>query len=83
MGAFSIRAVVNDYKIVNPDYPHFHALITSATLTEISVTDCPSNPQAFVMFKLAVSPQVKTYELLAAKMKLLQKMAALIKEART
>ena len=84
MGAFSIRAVVNDYTIVNGDTPDFHALITSATLTEISVTDCPSNPQALVMVKVAGSPAVRTLELLVAKMKLLQQMAALIqKEVRT
>jgi hypothetical protein len=80
MGAFSIGAVVLDYEIVNADSPNFHALTTQAELTEVSLTDTPSNPFAIVHDRNRVSPAVQTYELLTAKMKLLQKMTALIQK---
>src|SRR5262245_39565854 len=66
-GAFSIRAVVNDYEIINGDTPDFYAIIKSAELTEISLTDNPSNPHALVLDRYRVSPAVQAYQLLAAK----------------
>jgi hypothetical protein len=79
-GAFSIRATVNEYEIINGDSPDFYAIIKSATLTEISLTDNPSNPYALVHDRYRVSPAVQVLDLLAEKMKRLQRMTVLIKE---
>jgi phage head maturation protease len=82
-GAFSIAATVIDYEIVNGDTPDFFALIKSAELNEISLTDNPSNPHALVMDRYRVSPAVQTLDLLTEKMKRLQHMTVLIKEMGT
>jgi phage head maturation protease len=79
-GAFSIAATVIDYEIINGDTPDFYAIIKSAGLNEISLTDTPSNPFALVMDRYRVSPAVQTLELLTAKMKCLQQMVALIQK---
>ena len=39
--AFSVGAKLNTYEIKDADNTNFHALITSAEITEISLTDCP------------------------------------------
>ena len=78
--AFSIAATVNEYEICDGTTKNFHALIKSATITEISLTDNPSNPFALVMDRYRVSPAVQTYELLSAKMKCLQQLATLIQK---
>jgi phage head maturation protease len=83
-GAFSIAATVNEYEIVNGDTPDFAAIISSATLSEISLTDTPSNPHALVMDRYRVSAAVQVLDLLTEKMKRLQQIAALIqKESRS
>jgi Caudovirus prohead serine protease len=79
-GAFSIRAVVNEYEIKDADSQNFYAIINSAELTEISLTDNPSNPHALVMDRYRVSPQVQFLGLLGEKVKRLQQLAALIKQ---
>ena len=79
-GAFSIRAVVNEYEIKDADSPDFYAIINSAELTEISLTDNPSNPHALVMDRYRVMPAVQFLDLLTAKMKCLQQLAGLIKQ---
>jgi Caudovirus prohead serine protease len=79
-GAFSIGATILDYTICDADSPDFYALVTQAELTEISLTDNPSNPFALVMDRHRHPPAVETLELLTAKMKILQKMTLLLKE---
>ena len=44
--------------------PGFFAVIKSATLTEISLTDTPSNPEAKVMERYRTSPQVELLDLM-------------------
>jgi hypothetical protein len=48
-GAFSVGAKVIDYEIREADGPNFHAVITRAEVTEVSLTDVPSNPNALVL----------------------------------
>ena len=79
-GAFSIRATVNEYEICDADSPDFYAIIKSATLVEISLTDTPSNPFALVMDRYRVSPAVQVLDLLGAKVKRLQELAVLMKQ---
>lgn len=46
--AFSVGARILEYSIVDADNANFHALISSAEICEISLTDRPANPQALV-----------------------------------
>ena len=79
-GAFSIRAVVLDYTMHDSDTENFYAKINQADLTEISLTDNPSNPHALVMDRYRVNPQVQFFDLMKEKVKRLQQLAALIKQ---
>ena len=73
------RAIVHDYEIVNADTADFFALVKSATLTEISLTDTPSNPEALVHDRNRYPPALIMHELLIAKMQCLQKLTNLLK----
>jgi hypothetical protein len=55
--AFSVCATVREYEIVNPERPDFYGLIKQATLDEISLTDVPANPQAWVRQRYDVCAQ--------------------------
>jgi hypothetical protein len=78
--AFSIAATVNEYEIRNEDTPDFHALVTSATLEELSLTNVPANKFCIVQDRYRVSAAVQMFELLAEKVKRLQKLTTIIKE---
>jgi hypothetical protein len=80
MPAFSIAATVNAFELVNEDTPDFFALITSASISEVSLTDIPANRFAKVMDRYRQNPHTKTFELLIEKIKVLQKMTAHLKE---
>ena len=79
-GAFSIAARVNDYEMRDTDGENFYAIINNAELTEISLTDTPSNPEALVMDRHRVSPQVQYLELMTARVAKLIKLTEFIKE---
>jgi hypothetical protein len=49
--AFSVTATVYDYELVNVDSSHFHAVVKSGWLDEVSLTTTPANPQALVDFR--------------------------------
>ena len=46
--AFSVGARFLEYEIVDADNKNFHALIRSAEITEVSLTDAPCDPRALV-----------------------------------
>jgi hypothetical protein len=79
-GAFSVAARVDDYEIRNAEGPDFYAVIRSATLTEISLTDSPSNPNALVMERYRVSPTVQVLDLMTERVARLQQLTRLIRE---
>ena len=47
--AFSVAATIHAYEICNADSPNFYALITSAEVSEISLTPSPANSNALVL----------------------------------
>ena len=79
-GAFSIAACVLDYEMRDTDGPDFFAIINSAELTEISLTDTPSNPNALVMDRHRASPAVQCLRLMTERVTKLQKLTEFIKE---
>jgi len=80
MGAFSISAKVNEYEIKDADTPDFHAIINNAEISEISLTDRPSNPEALVMFRHPASSLVKQYELLIQKVDCLSAISKILQQ---
>ena len=54
--AFSVAARIIDYEIIDNGGDDFYALIKRAELTEISMTDCPANPQALVQSRYRTPP---------------------------
>ena len=81
-GAFSVGARVLDYELRDIDTPDFHALVTSAEVCEVSLTDCPANMNARVTARHCVSPVVQSHSLMIEKVKRLIQMTALMKEVR-
>ena len=79
-GAFSIGSTVNDYEMRDVDSENFHAVINSATITEISLTDRPANSAAKVMLRYRTSPAVEHLELMIARVGKLVQLATFIKE---
>ena len=80
MPAFSIACVVHSYQIINPERPDFFGLITSAEITEVSLTDAPANPTCLVMDRNPVPPTVKSYELMRDKVACLQQLSTIIQK---
>jgi hypothetical protein len=74
-GAFSIACRVLQYQIVQG--PDFHAVITDAELTEVSLTDVPSNIYCTVQNRY---PSADFYWLMGQKVDCLQRMATQLKE---
>jgi phage head maturation protease len=54
--AFSIGARILEYEIVDGDNENFHALISNAEVTEVSLTDRPANPHAVVQSRSRIAP---------------------------
>ena len=79
-GAFSVAAKVNEYEMCDVEGPGFFAVIKSATLTEISLTDTPSNPEAKVMERYRTSPQVELLDLMTRRVTKLIQLTDLIKQ---
>lgn len=69
---FSIAAVINKYHIV--DGPNFHAVVTDATLMDISITDRPCNTSAQVKKRYAPCHAAVSYDLIQRKVELLQQL---------
>jgi hypothetical protein len=64
----------------NVDDPQaFHALITQATVDEISLTDRPCNPQAIVQYRRHAGPKVSFHELLQRHVQCLIEMVDILK----
>ena len=81
MNAFSVSAAIRSYELrAVDDRDNFHALITSAELTEISLTPVPANPNALVMDRNRASPAVAFYDLLGEKVKRLSALAEIMRQ---
>ncbi|MCA1379832.1 MULTISPECIES: hypothetical protein [Bradyrhizobium] len=61
---FSIAATIHGYQLreVN-DRESFHALVTCATLDEITLTNVPANPAAVVLYRYRQSAAVEFYDI--------------------
>jgi hypothetical protein len=81
-GGFSIAAKVLEYEVRDVETPSFYAVINSAELNELSITDRPSNPNALVMFRYRMSPKVQFLDLIGERVARLVQLTHLIKEAR-
>ena len=81
-GAFSIGAILA-YEIHDADRPSFHAVITSAEVCEVLITDRPANPHALVQRRYPASAAVTFYELMGQRVARLGKLVELMQaEAR-
>lgn len=60
--AFSVGAVVKAYELRDEGSPNFHAVITEAEITEISLTELPANPFALVESRYSVPPHREFYD---------------------
>ncbi len=78
--AFSIGARVHAYTMHDVDSPSFYALVTSAELTKISLTDQPANMAALVTRRYRASPTVQLYSLLGEKVSRLAKLTNIIRQ---
>lgn len=76
--AFSIAATIHHYTI-RPD----HALVTCATLDEISLTDRPANRDALVDFRYPLPASSEFYDLLSEKMKRISQLVTQLQEQST
>ena len=76
--AFSVGATVREYQIVNAERPDFHALISVAELTEVSLTDTPANPRALVTQRSKPCAQAEFYGNMLSLVSGLQRAVALI-----
>ena len=76
--ALSYAASVEDYTLHDDGRATFYARITKATLTEISLTENPSNPNALVTRRGPPPPGVALYNLMQAKVACLQKMVPIL-----
>jgi hypothetical protein len=62
-GGFSVGATIHSYELKNADSPSgYHALVTRASITEVSLTPQPCNPQALVTDRIR-APQLEHYTL--------------------
>jgi hypothetical protein len=81
-GAFSIGAKILAYEIRDAARPSFHAVITSATVEEVSLTDRPANLNALVQRRYPVSAAAEIYGLLGARVQCLARLVEQMQEAR-
>jgi Caudovirus prohead serine protease len=81
-GAFSISARVLDYEIKDADSASYHALVTSAEICEVSLTDVPANPNALVKNRVPQFAGGDFYSLMIQKMNCLTRMTNLLTEMR-
>jgi hypothetical protein len=75
---FSIAGTIREYEIHNADSREFFALITRATLDEVSVTPTPCNPHALVLTRDPVSPAGRFYDLMVQRVQCLQRLVQTI-----
>jgi hypothetical protein len=81
--AFSVAALVRGYELVNTESRDFHAEITAALLTEISLVSVPINPRALVTHRAVAPPPPLVGEffgLIAQRVACLQKMTAILQK---
>lgn len=76
--AFSVCATIRAYELRDVDGPSFHALVTSAEVVEISMTDRPANPQALVARRYPTSAAAEFYSLIAQRVACLQQLVPLL-----
>jgi hypothetical protein len=55
LGAFSVGLRIVECELRNADSEHFHGVLKRVELTEISLTDNPSNPKALVEQRIPAS----------------------------
>jgi hypothetical protein len=78
-GFFSVACSVQEFTLCEIDDPQrFHALVTSATLDEVSVTPAPSNPDCRVLERYPVSKISLRY---AALIERVAKLSSMLQEA--
>jgi hypothetical protein len=79
-GGLSVAATVQTWELRDVDSANFHALITSATVDEISSTDRPCNPEALILHRYRQSPVVEYYDHMKDFVTGLQKLVELLKD---
>ena len=79
---FSVGAAVSAYELHNADRRDFYAEVSSAEISEISLTDRPSNPAALVTDRYPPCAAAECYSLLGQKIKVLTQLIHLTQEAR-
>jgi len=71
--ALSVAATVNAFELKDVDTPNFYALITNASITEISLTPSPANAAALITRRYKEPAALKFYDLMSARVKVLIK----------
>ena len=79
--AFSVAGRVLEYELRDVDTPNFHAVITDATLSEISLTDRPSNAAALVTSRYPASPHAAFYDQMQRYVGAMKQLVALLPAA--
>lgn len=79
MNAFSVAVSIHQYQIINPNSPQFYASITKATLDEVSLVTTPANQFAIVTSRWPVPASNKFYDLMMAKVAVLQRLVPLLR----
>ena len=79
-GAFSVSASNIQFKLVHPDRRDFYAQITSATLTEISLTEFPHLPTALILNRMPGDARGEFYDLMARRVNLVSQLIPIIQK---
>jgi hypothetical protein len=78
-GGLSVAATIHAYELRDVDSANFHALITEATVDEISISDRPCNQQALILHRYRQSPVVEYYDHMKNSVTCLQQLVELLK----
>jgi hypothetical protein len=78
-GGFSIAVTVRAYDLRDTGNANVHAVITSASLENISLTDTPANVHALVMNRYPVPAATKFYDIMQTKVSRLTELLTLMK----
>ena len=73
--AFSISANVREWRLVKKDTADFYAEVLSATITELSLTPSPCNPDCRVVKREPVPQAEQSFVAMNAKLKDMMKLA--------
>lgn len=64
--ALSVAASIQSYELIDENGPDFHAVVTRATVLEVSCTDCPAQREALILSRMRPSPVADGYETMIA-----------------